>query len=110
MSGITEAPFDMANLPPRLTGLPMVVWVSERGNAAHDVRVKVCRVHGERMQWNNAASVAVRPQPCLVAGQLSPADLAVVSDWIHLNEAVLVDYWEEQIFTDELLSRLRKLP
>ena len=28
----------MANLPPRLTGLPMVVWVQERGGARHDVR------------------------------------------------------------------------
>ncbi len=110
MSEITEAPFEMANLPPRLTGLPMVVWVSERGNASHDARVKVCRVHGERMQWNNTASVAVRPQPRLAAGQLPPADLAVVCDWIRLNEAVLVDYWEERIFTDDLLSRLRKLP
>jgi hypothetical protein len=110
MSEITEAPFEMANLPPRLTGLPMVVWVSERGNAPHDVRVKVCRVHSERMQWNNTASVAVRPQPHLASGRLSSADLAVVGDWIRLNEAVLIDYWEERIFTDELLSRLRKLP
>jgi hypothetical protein len=101
MSEVTEAPFEMANLPPRLTGLPMVVWVSERGNAPHDVRVKVCGVHGERTQWNNTASVAVRPLPHLAAGQLSPADLAVVSDWIRLNEAVLVDYWEQRIFTDE---------
>jgi hypothetical protein len=41
---------------------------------------------------------------------LSPADLAVVGDWIRLNEAVLVDYWEQRIFTDELMSRLRRLP
>jgi hypothetical protein len=110
MSQTTEAPFEMANLPPRLTGLPMVVWVSERGNAPDDVRVKVRRVHGERMQWNNTASVAVRPQPHLAAGQLAPPDLAVVSDWIRLNETVLVDYWEGRLFTDELLWRLQKLP
>jgi len=28
-----EDPFAMANLPPRLTGLPMVVWASERMGA-----------------------------------------------------------------------------
>lgn len=110
MSEITEAPFEMANLPPRLTGLPMVVWVSERGNAPHDVRVKVCRVHGERIQWNNTASIAVRSRPRLASGHLSPADLDVVCDWIRLNEAVLIDYWEQRIFTDELILRLRKLP
>jgi hypothetical protein len=110
MSETGEDPYAMANLPPRLTGLPMVVWVSERGNAPHDVRVKVCRVHGERMQWNNTASVAVRPTPHLAAGQLSPADLALVSDWIRLNEQVVLDYWEDRIFTDELIARLQRLP
>jgi hypothetical protein len=32
--------FEMANLFPRTTGLPMTVWVSPRGNARHDVRVR----------------------------------------------------------------------
>ena len=34
----------------------------------------------------------------------------VVSDWIVLNQAVLIDYWEERIYTDELLRRLQRLP
>ena len=32
--------FEMANLYPGTTVLPMTVWVSPRGNARHDVRVK----------------------------------------------------------------------
>jgi hypothetical protein len=36
----------MANLPPRLTGLPMVVWLLERGRARHDARIKVSRTRG----------------------------------------------------------------
>jgi hypothetical protein len=31
--------FEMANLSPTLTGLPMIVWISERGRARHDVRL-----------------------------------------------------------------------
>ncbi len=31
--------FEMANLYPDTTGLPMTVWVSPRGNARHDIRV-----------------------------------------------------------------------
>lgn len=38
--------FEMANLFPRTTGLPMTVWVSPHGNARHDVRVKVNMAHG----------------------------------------------------------------
>jgi hypothetical protein len=86
--------FEMANLSPALTGLPTVVWVSERGRARHDVRVKVHMAHGRQMSISNTATVAVRPTPRLIAGQLSAADMQVVSDWIRLNEAALVDYWD----------------
>jgi hypothetical protein len=37
----SKALFAMANLFSRHTGLPFVVWVSCRGVAQHDVRVKV---------------------------------------------------------------------
>ena len=53
--------FLMANLRPDETGLPMVIWVSERGNARHDARVKVSQAHGSRIDPNNTASVAIRP-------------------------------------------------
>ena len=99
----------MANLRPATTGLPMVVWVSERGLARHDVRVTVSAVHGARVQHADMATVAVRPAPRLVAGQLSAADLQAVSGWIRLNEAALVAYWDQQIDTAELIQRLRPL-
>ena len=37
----TEDIFFMTNLSPRMTGLSMSVWVSPRGNARHDVRIRV---------------------------------------------------------------------
>jgi hypothetical protein len=110
MSEAEEDFFEMANLFPADTGLPMVVWVSERGHARHDLRVKVNQSHGTRMLPGNLAVVAVRPAPGLVAGTLSPADLAAVSDWIRLNEAALVDYWEYRISTAQLIQQLRRLP
>ncbi len=102
--------YEMANLYPADTGLPMVVWASVRGNARHDVRVKVCETHGTQMQPGTLASVAVRPTPRLVAGQLSPADLRAVSDWIRLNEAALVDHWEYRISAAEFVRRMQRLP
>ena len=55
--------FKMANLLPDDTGLPMVIWASERGHARHEdeVRVKVNQSHGTRMLPGNPATVAVRP-------------------------------------------------
>ena len=104
-----EAPYEMANLTPRMTGLPMVVWVSHRGRARHDVRVKVQQSHGSRMSLSNTATVAVRPTPHLVAGQLSPADLRAVNQWIQFNEAVIVGYWDGTIDTGELIQQLRRI-
>jgi hypothetical protein len=102
--------FEMADLSPALTGLPMVVWVSERGRARHDVRGKVHMAHGRQMSISNTATVAVRPAPRLIAGQLSAADMQVVFAWLRLNEAALADYWDGRIYTDELFQRLQRLP
>jgi hypothetical protein len=110
MTKTEEDFFEMANLFPDDTGLPMVVWASERGHARHDVRIKVSLSHGTRMLPGNLAVVAVRPVPRLVVGNLSPADLRSVSDWIRLNEAALVDYWEYRISTAQFIRQLRSLP
>jgi hypothetical protein len=99
----------MANLRPVDTGLPMVVWVSEGGRAWHGARVKVAMAHGHRADPYNTASVSVRPAPQLVAGQLSPADLRAVSDWIRLNEAVIVGYWDGSIGIAQLIQQLRRI-
>jgi hypothetical protein len=56
--------FSMANLFPADTGLPMVVWVSERGHARHDVRIKVDQAHGTAIA---AAAVTHRRSPALRA-------------------------------------------
>src|SRR5258708_22369691 len=50
-------------LPPRLTGLPMAVWITENDGYPHDVRVKVSTLHGGRRASRTAPSIAVRPQP-----------------------------------------------
>ena len=109
MSEVDEDFFLMANLFPADTGLAMVVRVSE-GHARHDVRIKVNQSHGTRMLPRNLATVAVRPTPRLIAGQLSAADMQAVSEWIRLNEAALVAYWEYQISTAGLMQQLRRLP
>jgi hypothetical protein len=102
--------FEMANLFPHRTGLPMTVWVSPRGNARHDVRIKVNMTHGNQMNAANTAVVGVRPAPHLIAGRLSPEEQRLVFEWIELNAAALISYWEGQIDTIDLGERLRPVP
>ena len=97
-------------LPPRLTGLPMAVWITENDGYPHDVRVKVSTLHGGRGSWRIAPSIAVRPQPHEIApGSLPAADVALVSRWIDLNQNVIVDYWNSVIDFDEVKPRLQQV-
>src|ERR1700733_4952118 len=100
---------EMANLYPRTTGLPMTIWLGPRGNARHDVRIKVNMTHGDQMNIENTAVVSVRPSPPLVAGRLSPDDERKVADWVTLNTAAIVSYWDGDIDTLELVQALKRL-
>jgi len=102
--------YEMANLYPRTTGLPMTVWVGPRGNARHDVRVKVNMTHGAHITVENTALVGVRPSPHLIAGRLSAADQHAVFAWIALNAAATIGYWDGTIDTAELIQSLKRLP
>jgi hypothetical protein len=106
----TDDLFEKANLFPRTTGPPMTVWVSPRGNARHDVRIKVNLTHGNQMNVGNTAVVGVRPTPRLIAGRLSQDDEQAVFRWISLNAPALVAYWEGQIDTVQLGHMLKPIP
>jgi hypothetical protein len=103
--------FDMANLSPTLTGLPMIVWISERGRARHDARVKVSLVHGRRVRPNRTASVSVRPTVEIVAGpELDRGDMELVRQWIELNREAIIAYWNGDLLTDEVIGQLKPVP
>jgi len=102
--------FEMANLYPRDTGLPMTVWISPRGRARHDARIKVCLSPGDRMDASNTAVVAIRPQPRPVRGDLPSRDFQLVVQWIEANATALMEYWEGTLSTVEFAMRMQRLP
>jgi hypothetical protein len=102
--------FEMANLFPRTTGLPVTVWVSPRGNACHDVRVKVNMTDRNQMTISNTAVVGVRPTPQVITGQFSPSDEQAIFEWLALNADALVEYWEGRVDTIQLGQALKRLP
>ena len=102
--------YEMANLFPDDTGLPVTVWVSPRGRARHAARIKVCRVPGNRMVPSNTAAVAIEPEPRLIAGQLPAEYLGPVMRWVTINRDPLLEYWYGDIGTGALIHRLRRVP
>ena len=105
----TDDLYEMTNIYPRTSGLPMTVWISPRGRARHDVWVKVCRVPGNRMIPDETAVVSVRPEPTLLEGELDSESLRAVGAWIELNSEVLIEFWDGELDGVELAQRLKRV-
>ena len=101
-----QALFDTANLRPERTGLPFVVFISQKGGACHDVRVKLSRA--PRVRASEMITVALRPVPRIIQGQVDSQEFDLVRQWIELNHSVLIDYWNGAIeYTEDVIAALR---
>ncbi len=101
-----QASFDMANLRQRTAGLPFVVWVSQRGNDPHDVRVKMgyfAKVFPSRM-----GTYGIRPFQFINGQRLASADGKLLEQWIARNVDVLVGYRNGDIeYTEDLIDQIK---
>jgi hypothetical protein len=104
-----ESLFEMANLSPKRTGLPFIVWISPKAGAPHDVRVKVSK--GPKVQSYEMVTVAIRPEVRVVGGgTMSASDLALLKRWVDLNRDAIVKYWDGDIeFTEDAIAALKPL-
>ena len=100
----------MVNLRPERTGQPFVVFISQRGGAQHDMRVRAAT--GPRLDSAVDVSAALWPQPRVIPpGRMTRDDFAKLMSWIELNGQAVVDYWNGDIaYTEDVLAALRKLP
>lgn len=98
----------MANLRPEKTGLPFIVFISQKAGARHDLRVKIARA--ARVRPSEMITVAIRPHVRVLRGELSARELDLLTRWIHLNRDVLVDYWDGVIeYTEDALNALKPI-
>lgn len=99
----------MANLSPRRTGLPFVVWISPKAGAPHDVRVKVSK--SPKVLPAELISVAIRPAVRVVSGgSMTAQDLSLLKKWIELNEEVIVKYWDGEIeYAEDAIAALKPI-
>jgi hypothetical protein len=104
-----EGLFETANLSPKRTGLPFVVWISPKAGAPHDVRVKVSK--GPKVHPEELISVAIRPDVHVVgAGNMTAQDFALLKRWVELNQDVIVKYWNGEIeYTEDAIAALKPI-
>jgi hypothetical protein len=101
--------FEMANLPPKRTGLPFVVWISPKAGAPHDVRVKVSK--GPKVHPSELISVAIRPDVHEVGSRkITAHDMALLKKWVEANHDVIVKYWDGEIeYTEDAIAALKPI-
>jgi hypothetical protein len=102
--------YEMTNIYPDTSGLPMTVWIRPRSNERHGPRIKVCTMPGPRMLPHDTVTVTLPPIRVIPPGGLSTSDFRAVSDWIVLNEGAIQDHWDGTIDGIQFALRLRKLP
>lgn len=102
----------MANALNEDTGLPMVVYISQK-NARHGPRIKVSKTYGDEVIPGNWFTMTVEANPQIVGhvGKIRARDINLVTDFIELNQDLLIQYWEQAspFSTKRMLNSLRPL-
>ena len=98
---------EMVSYRKNVTGVDNTVFISPRGHhARHAARVKVAIDPPDSL--NPACRTAsILLSGNVTAGEIEPSLLQQVRKFIERNRAVLIDYWDYQIDTDELRRRLK---
>jgi len=96
--------FEMTNIRQARTGLPYMVFVSPRGGAQHDARIKV------RLPSNEFATVGLRPEVRIIHGDIPAKDFEQIKKWAELNMAALLEFWNsEDMDSADIISMLKSI-
>lgn len=107
-----EQLWEMANLHPRDTGLPVIVWADSNRQMKHGLRIKFQNSYSDKTDSSSLVPMTISedPQvPVQVKLRISNADLQKIRQWIILNKDLLVAYAKEEITTKEFVNSLKTL-
>jgi hypothetical protein len=103
-----QATFGMANLRRKTTGLPFIVFISQRDEGRHAARVKVSpepRVRPDEMGSYSVSSFEWKDGP-----RLSTPEERLLGRWIDMNAGVLLDYRNGEIeYTEDAIDQLKPI-
>lgn len=99
--------FEMANLPPRRTGLRYQIWYSAKVKGQKP-RIKV--------DLEDDKSISIQIENHITTGatdKISSKDLNVILKWIDMNKELLLKYWNDShtgiIDNGDVIDNVKKL-
>lgn len=104
--------WEMANLHPRDTGLPVIVWADSNRQMKHGLRIKFQNSYSDKTDSSSLVPMTISEDPQIpvqVKLRISKADLQKVQQWVILNKDLLVAYAEEKITTKDFVNSLKTL-
>jgi hypothetical protein len=103
--------YEMANLRPEKTGLPMVIWVlPQTKKERHWARIKVQTEHGNKVKEDKMTSVGFDEKGNITNfGGLNKKDFELVSQFITLNLEGLIKLWNDEIDPIDFASKIKKV-
>ena len=84
------------------------IWISAK-NANHGPRIKVQKNKGDSFQLENSFSMTIADTPKIIGDkgkELSPKDMSYFVNFILRNKKDLIEYWNGQLATEEILAKL----
>jgi len=102
--------WEMSNFFPKTTGLTKVVYVSP-GQGQHGPRIKLSGSSGRYDPQDNV-SITISQSPevvGLIPKGIAAHDINLAKEWIQLNFAVLMQFWNYEIDSSELAKGLQSL-
>lgn len=107
LSNSTEEPlYEMSNLWQARTGLDEIIWVSGK-NANHGARIKVYK---NKVPRGPNFSVTISDNPKTIGDVfVSNKELLRIYEFVKLNKELLLQYWEYQIETYEMVNSIKKV-
>ena len=98
---------EMVSYHANVTGISHTIFISPRGNAAHSPQVKVAIDPPDSL--DPRGNITTITFDGAVIGAIDPHLARQVLRFIDINRAVLLDYWNYEIDTDQLRQRLQPI-
>lgn len=107
-----EQLWEMTNLHPRDTGLPVIVWADSNRQMKHGLRIKFQNSYSDKTDSSSLIPMTISENPQILVQvklRISNADLQKIRQWIILNKDLLVAYAKEAITTKDFVNSLKTL-
>lgn len=103
--------FEMVNVLQSYTGLPMVIFISPKGNAKHGPRIKVQVNYSQKANMKDAWTVTISDDPEVIDSkkQMPAKDLKLVKEFIIKNKEILLKHWNDSTDPVKTVQSLKSI-